>query len=34
MANVRESWTAADKYFTNLGSISYETRQNYVRVSA
>ncbi|RIK34662.1 MAG: ribose ABC transporter [Chloroflexi bacterium] len=34
MANVRESWTAAEKYFTNLGSISYETRQNYVRVSA
>jgi ribose transport system substrate-binding protein len=34
MVNVRESWTAADKYFTNLGSISYETRQNYVRVSA
>jgi ribose transport system substrate-binding protein len=34
MNNVRETWQNADKYFTNLGSISYETRQNYVRVSA
>lgn len=34
MANVRETWQAADKYFTNLGSISYETRDQYLRVSA
>lgn len=34
MANVRETWTSADTYFTNLGSISYETRDQYVRVSA
>lgn len=34
MANVRETWKSADKYFTNLGAISYETRENYLRVSA
>jgi ribose transport system substrate-binding protein len=33
MANVRETWQQADKYFTNLGSISYETRENYLRVA-
>jgi ribose transport system substrate-binding protein len=34
MGNVRESWKNASKYFTNLGNISYATRQNYIRVSA
>lgn len=34
MANVRETWKSAGKYFTNLGNISYATRQNYIRVSA
>lgn len=34
MSNVKETWTSADKYFTNLGNISYETRQNYLRVAA
>ena len=33
MANVRETWQDADKYFTNLGSISYATRENYLRVA-
>jgi hypothetical protein len=33
MANVRGTWQQADKYFTNLGSISYETRENYLRVA-
>lgn len=33
MANVRETWQEADKYFTNLGSISYATRENYLRVA-
>jgi len=32
MKNVKETWKSADKYFTNLGTISYETRQNYLRV--
>lgn len=34
MANVRETWKSADTYFTNLGSISYETRDQYLRVAA
>ena len=34
MKNVQETWQSADKYFTNLGNISYATRQNYLRVSA
>ncbi|MDQ3249387.1 MAG: sugar ABC transporter substrate-binding protein [Chloroflexota bacterium] len=34
MANVRETWKSADTYFTNLGSISYATRDQYVRVAA
>ncbi|MFN8446666.1 MAG: sugar ABC transporter substrate-binding protein [Caldilineaceae bacterium] len=34
MNNVRESWKSAEKYFTNLGNISYATRQNYIRVAA
>jgi ribose transport system substrate-binding protein len=34
MANVRETWQSADKYFTNLGSISYATRDQYLRVAA
>ena len=34
MKNVQETWKSADKYFTNLGNISYATRQNYLRVSA
>ena len=34
MGNVQETWQDAAKYFTNLGNISYETRQNYIRVSA
>lgn len=34
MGNVRETWQDAGTYFTNLGSISYETRDQYVRVSA
>jgi ribose transport system substrate-binding protein len=34
MQNVKETWQNADKYFTNLGNISYATRQNYIRVSA
>lgn len=34
MKNVKETWQSADKYFTNLGNISYATRQNYIRVSA
>jgi ribose transport system substrate-binding protein len=34
MANVRETWKSADKYFTNLGSISYATRDQYLRVAA
>ncbi|MGI9147551.1 MAG: sugar ABC transporter substrate-binding protein [Chloroflexota bacterium] len=34
MKNVKDTWTSADKYFTNLGSISYETRQNYLKVAA
>ncbi|MFN8486136.1 MAG: sugar ABC transporter substrate-binding protein [Caldilineaceae bacterium] len=33
MGNVKETWKAADKYFTNLGNISYATRQNYLRVA-
>ena len=33
MANVKETWKSADKYFTNLGNISYATRQNYLRVA-
>jgi ribose transport system substrate-binding protein len=33
MGNVRETWTDAATYFTNLGSISYETRENYLRVA-
>jgi ribose transport system substrate-binding protein len=33
MANVRETWKNADTYFTNLGSINYETRANYLRVA-
>ena len=33
MANVRDTWQEADKYFTNLGSISYATRDNYLRVA-
>ena len=33
MINVRETWTNADKYFTNFGSISYETRSEYLRVA-
>ncbi|CAN5713288.1 hypothetical protein BH10CHL1_BH10CHL1_43100 [soil metagenome] len=32
MGDVKETWKSADKYFTNLGSISYETRKNYLRV--
>lgn len=32
MADVKETWKSADKYFTNLGNISYATRQNYLRV--
>jgi ribose transport system substrate-binding protein len=32
MTNVRETWTNADKYFTNFGSISYATRTEYLRV--
>lgn len=32
MGNVRETWQDADTYFTNLGSISYATRENYLRV--
>ena len=34
MANVRETWQKADTYFTNLGSISYATRDQYLRVAA
>ena len=34
MGNVQETWQDAAKYFTNLGNISYATRQNYIRVSA
>ncbi|MCL4862209.1 MAG: substrate-binding domain-containing protein [Caldilineaceae bacterium] len=34
MSNVRDTWQDADTYFTNLGSISYETRDQYVRVAA
>ena len=33
MGNVKETWKSADKYFTNLGNISYATRQNYLRVA-
>ena len=33
MADVKETWKSADKYFTNLGSISYATRENYLRVA-
>lgn len=33
MQNVRETWKSADRYFTNLGNISYETRQNFLRVA-
>ena len=33
MADVKETWKSADKYFTNLGNISYATRQNYLRVA-
>ena len=32
MGDVKETWKSADKYFTNLGNISYATRQNYLRV--
>lgn len=34
MANVAETWQEADTYFTNLGNISYATRENYIRVAA
>jgi ribose transport system substrate-binding protein len=34
MQNATESWKRADTYFTNLGSISYDTRQNYLKVAA
>jgi len=33
MADIKETWKSADKYFTNLGSISYATRENYLRVA-
>jgi ribose transport system substrate-binding protein len=34
MQNAADSWQRADTYFTNLGNISYDTRQNYLKVAA
>jgi len=34
MGNVRETWKDAGTYFTNLGSISYDTRDQFVRIAA
>jgi ribose transport system substrate-binding protein len=34
MADVQNSWKSASTYFTNLGSISYENRANYITFAA
>jgi ribose transport system substrate-binding protein len=34
MKNVQESWKSASTYFTNLGSISYDDRKNFITFAA